>query len=95
MIYEHAELTIAAGRAAEFESAFAAVPAIFAQASGCQGVELRRCLEEGHYLLVVAWETLDDHTVGFRESELFAQWRAVVGPFFAEPPRVLHYAVVR
>ena len=95
MIYEHAQLTIAAGRATEFETAFERVPAVFAQAPGCHGVSLRRCVEEDHYLLVVEWETLEDHTVRFRESELFTQWRAIASPFFAAPPRVLHYAVVR
>jgi heme-degrading monooxygenase HmoA len=91
MIYEHAHLTIAPGREDEFEEAFEDVPAIFARAKGCRGVELRRSIENGSYLLVVAWETVTDHTIGFRESDLFLEWRAVAGPFFAEPPDVLHY----
>ena len=86
MICEHALITVTPGNADAFEAAFARAPAIFAQAGGCHGVELRRCLEEDHYLLIARWETLEDHTVGFRESPLFTQWRELVGPFFAEPP---------
>ena len=42
--------------------------------------------------MVIRWKTLEDHTVGFRTSPLFAEWRALVGPYFAEPPSVKHYA---
>ena len=44
------------------------------------------------FLLLVWWQTLEDHTVGFRESDGFVQWRAVLGPLFASPPAVEHYA---
>ncbi|MEX2263436.1 MAG: antibiotic biosynthesis monooxygenase, partial [Bryobacteraceae bacterium] len=51
--------------------------------------ELRRCIEtKGRYLLLVRWETLEAHTVGFRESPLFQQWRGVIGGFFDAPPQV-------
>ena len=95
MVYEYAKLTIAPGREAEFEAAFAEALAIFEQAHGCEGAELERCVESASYQLVVAWETLEDHTVGFRQSPLFDQWRGLVGEFFAAPPEVLHYAPVR
>ena len=45
------------------------------------------------FVLQIFWDTLEDHTVGFRESELFTQWRAIVGPFFAAPPQVEHFAL--
>jgi len=41
----------------------------------------------------IRWETLEDHTVGFREGPLFQEWRGLVGPYFAEPPVALHYEV--
>jgi quinol monooxygenase YgiN len=92
VIVEHATLEIEPGREAEFEAAFAAAPAIFAQAEGCHGVELRRCIEHpGRYLLFVTWDSVDHHMVTFRESPLFADWRALVGDFFATPPTVEHY----
>ncbi|MDQ6681173.1 MAG: antibiotic biosynthesis monooxygenase, partial [Pseudomonadota bacterium] len=46
------------------------------------------------YLLMIWWQTLENHTVDFRESPLFAQWRAIVGPYFAVPPQVEHFRVV-
>jgi hypothetical protein len=42
--------------------------------------------------LHLEWETLEDHTEGFRGGPLFAEWRAIIGPFFAEPPQVEHWA---
>ncbi len=46
------------------------------------------------FLLVISWETLEDHTVGFRGGDLFVEWRALIGPFFAEPPDVEHWLAV-
>ncbi|HVW48494.1 MAG TPA: antibiotic biosynthesis monooxygenase [Solirubrobacterales bacterium] len=95
MIVEHATLEIEPGREADFEAAFAAAPAIFAAVPGCHEVELRRCIENpGRYLLFVEWDDVEAHTVGFRQSPLFADWRALVGDFFAAPPAVEHYSRV-
>jgi heme-degrading monooxygenase HmoA len=96
MIYEHAILEIESGREAEFEAAFERAPAaIFAQARGCHGAELRRCIERpSRYELLVGWDDVAAHTEGFRESELFKEWRALVGGFFAAPPTVEHYEVI-
>lgn len=95
MIVELAQLTIIAGRESEFESVFRT--AISAPA-GCRGYlahELRRSIESpDRYVLRIEWETLEDHTVGFRGSPAFARWRAQVGPFFAVPPVVEHFAPV-
>jgi len=46
------------------------------------------------YLLLVEWETLDDHIVGFRQSDRFTEWRALIGPFFESPPMVDHVEAV-
>ena len=43
------------------------------------------------FVLQIFWDTLEDHTVGFRQSTLFTEWRAIVGPFFAAPPHVEHF----
>ncbi|MGW1026361.1 antibiotic biosynthesis monooxygenase family protein [Streptomyces sp. NPDC002577] len=92
MVVEHAELTVAAGREAEFEAAFDEGRKVLAEADGFRWAELLRCEERPQaYLLLVGWESVEAHTVGFRESERFQRWRAVVGPFFAEPPAVEHY----
>jgi heme-degrading monooxygenase HmoA len=95
MIFEHAVLPIQPGREAEFEAAFATARAIFARAEGCHGAELRRGIEEpSTYVLLVGWDTVEAHTVGFRESPLFGEWRAIAGGFFATPPTVAHYQPV-
>ncbi len=44
--------------------------------------------------LQIFWATLEDHTIGFRQSPAFADWRAIVGPFFASPPVVEHFELV-
>lgn len=93
MVIEHAELAITPGREAEFEAAFTRAHEIITQAPGCRWARIARQVENpGTYLLLVGWESVDAHMVDFRGSELFQQWRAVVGEFFAAPPAVTHYA---
>ncbi len=94
MIHEHALLSITPGREAEFEQMFAAsVPQVFAQSPGFVSIELHRSAERPSvFLLRVGWESVEAHTVEFRESPLFAEWRALAGPFFAEPPSVEHFS---
>ncbi len=92
MILEVAILTIKSAEAQKFEAAFPQAEKVIAQAKGYLSHELRRCIEtKGRYLLLVRWETLEAHTVGFRESPLFQQWRGVIGGFFSAPPQVEHY----
>lgn len=93
MITEHALITIQPGRQAEFEQQFPNAKAVISQASGFVDLHLHRGIEaENTYLLLIRWQTLEDHTVGFRQSALFQEWRAIIGPFFAAPPVVDHFA---
>ena len=96
MILELADIRIQPGQNAAFEAAIAsAASSIIAQAKGFQGYKINRGIESPErYVLQIFWDTLEDHTVGFRQSELFTQWRAVVGPFFAAPPVVEHFDLV-
>ena len=56
-------------------------------------IEMRQGIENREsFLLLVWWETLEDHNIGFRESQAFQEWRAVLGPLFASPPDVVHHA---
>ncbi len=48
----------------------------------------------GRFVLQVEWDNLEAHTVGFRQSPAFAEWRAIIGPYFAQPPHVEHFDVV-
>lgn len=92
VILERAIIHTDPSRSAEFEQAWREAIPIPASASGFVNAELLKGLETpGDYLLLIHWETLEDHTVGFRESDLFTQWRAKLGPFFADAPDVEHY----
>jgi heme-degrading monooxygenase HmoA len=95
MIVELAQLTITAGREEEFEEVFPKAIAVLATSHGYFSHELRRSVETpNRYVLRVEWATLEDHTVGFRGSPTFTQWRALIGPFFAAAPVVEHFQPV-
>jgi heme-degrading monooxygenase HmoA len=93
MILELADIRIAPGQQAAFEEAIArGLQTVISQAKGYQGAKVNRGVENPErYVLQIFWDSLEDHTVGFRESALFPQWRAIVGPFFAAPPQVEHF----
>lgn len=95
MIVEHAEFTIAEADAEKFEAAYAQAKELLAQTEGFQWAHMHRGIERpGGYLLLVGWESLEAHTVNFRESERFPRWRALIGPYFAADPKVEHYREV-
>lgn len=95
MITEIATITIDPSRAAEFEAAVRQAAPHFRGAEGCHGMALERVTENAAvYHLVVQWETVEHHTVKFRGSDGFKEWRALVGHFFAIPPVVIHTAPV-
>ncbi|MCW3007001.1 MAG: hypothetical protein JWP17_1627 [Solirubrobacterales bacterium] len=95
MIIERALMAITPGSEADFEAALAKAEDVLAQAKGFHGIRIARGVENpSTYLLLLEWDTVEDHTVGFRESELFAQWRALIGPYFAQAPAVEHYAEI-
>ncbi|MDP8986473.1 MAG: antibiotic biosynthesis monooxygenase [Pseudomonadota bacterium] len=95
MIVELAQLTIVPGREAAFEAVFPTAIAVLAASKGYLAHELRRSVETpNRYALRVEWATLEDHTIGFRGSPAFTQWRAYVGPFFGAPPAVEHFQPV-
>ena len=91
MVLEIARITVKPGLEGEFEDNVRRAVAIFARAAGCRGMELRRSIEKpGSYLLLVTWDTLENHTIDFRGSADFAEWRGLVGHCFAVPPEVEH-----
>jgi heme-degrading monooxygenase HmoA len=96
MILEVADIRIVPGKSAEFDAAVQrGAETVIARAKGFRGYKVNRGVESpDRYLLMIYWETLEDHTRGFRESPAFAQWRAIVGPFFAAPPAVEHFELV-
>ena len=95
MILEVATLQIKSAQTAAFEQAFAQAQRIIASMPGYQGHELQHCVEDDHqYVLLVRWNTLQDHTVGFRGSPEYQQWRTLLHHFYDPFPTVLHYNAV-
>ena len=96
MILEVVDILIQPGRQAEFDAAIVGgIRNVIAKAKGFCDYSLRQGIESPErYLLLIQWQTLEDHTVGFRESPAFAEWRAIVGPFFARPPQVEHFTLL-
>ena len=96
MILEVADIRIPAGKQAEFDAAIQrGVETVISKAQGFCGYKVNRGVESPErYLLMIYWATLEDHTVAFRQGPLFPEWRAIVGPFFAQPPAVEHFELV-
>ncbi len=96
MILEIADIRITPGQQAAFENALQrALDTVASQAQGMLGWSVNKGVESPErYMLQIRWATLEDHTVGFRQGPLFPAWRALIGPFFAQPPQVEHYALV-
>ena len=96
MILEIAEIRIAPGQQEAFDEAIQrALTTVATQARGMRGYKVNKGIESPErYVLQIFWDTLEDHTVGFRQGPLFAQWRAIIGPFFAQPPLVEHFDLV-
>ena len=96
MILELADIRIQPGRQADFDEAIQrGLTTVIARARGMKGWKVNRGIESPErYLLQIFWETLEDHTEHFRGGPLFAEWRAIVGPFFAAPPVVEHFNLV-
>lgn len=91
MILEIAQIDVKPGMEAEFERGVAKAEPLFRRAKGCTGMQLQRSAEKPQrYRLFVQWDTLENHTVDFRQSADFQSWRALVGHCFAGPPEVEH-----
>ena len=92
MILESAPLQVKPGQASAFEAAFREAQAIIASMPGYRSHELQRCLErEGHYLLLVRWDSVEAHEVGFRKSEGYQRWKQLLHHFYDPFPTVNHY----
>jgi heme-degrading monooxygenase HmoA len=92
-VLEVAILDVRPGQSSEFESAFGRAEAIIASAKGHISHELRRCLETpDRYILLVRWESLEDHTEGFRGSLQYQEWKRRLHHYYDPFPKVEHYA---
>ena len=95
MILEHALLPVRPGMHAAFEAAFARAKPLIAAMPGFRGLTLSRCVEDdATYLLLVEWDALEDHTMGFRGSPEYQEWRRLLHGFYDPFPTVLHFDAV-
>lgn len=91
MFLEIAQIDVKPGMEQEFESGVAKAAPLFRRAKGCRTMELMRSVEKPQrYRLFVRWETLENHTVDFRGSADFQEWRSLVSHCFASAPEVEH-----
>ncbi|PSL52573.1 heme-degrading monooxygenase HmoA [Saccharothrix carnea] len=95
MILEVAALDVRPGLEADFERAFEQAREVIAGSPGFVSLDLRRSVEHpSRYLLLVEWERLEDHTVGFRQGPLYPRWKALLHHFYDPFPTVEHYRAV-
>jgi heme-degrading monooxygenase HmoA len=95
MITEHALLPVAPGREREFEQAFESAQHLIAASPGFLDLALLRGIESpSTYLLLVHWESVNDHEVGFRHSAAYEEWRALLHHFYDPFPTVEHYVEI-
>lgn len=88
-------LNVKPEQADEFEAAFARAQAIISSMKGYIAHQLQRCVENGsRYLLLVQWQTLEDHTEGFRSSPQYQQWKRLLHHFYDPFPTVEHYEFI-
>lgn len=92
MILELAILNIKEGLSNEFEKNFKLASSIISAMKGYQYHQLKKCIEkEDQYILLVSWDTLEDHEIGFRQSSEYQEWKKLLHHFYEPFPEVLHY----
>lgn len=92
MILELATLNVIPGQESAFETAFSRAVLILTSMPGYISHELRRCIEHRNsYILLVRWQSLEDHTIGFRNSPEYQEWKALLHHFYDPFPTVEHY----
>lgn len=95
MILEVAMLQVKPGMKAEFENSFMLASKIISKMKGYLNHELKRCIEDTNkYVLLVQWETIEDHTIGFRGSEEYKEWKELLHHFYDPFPTVEHFEKV-
>jgi heme-degrading monooxygenase HmoA len=95
MILEIATLTVKPDQTAQFEAVFAIAAKIIANSPGYASHELQRCIERANgYVLLVRWRTLEDHTIGFRQSAPYLEWKALLHHFYDPFPTVEHFNLI-
>ena len=92
MILEMATLNIKKGQSVDFEKSFQEAQKIISSMKGYISHELKKCIEkDDKYILLVNWETIEEHEIGFRKSEEYQEWKALLHHYYEPFPTVEHY----
>jgi len=95
VILEVATLNIIEGKGPEFEKSFSEAQLIISSIQGYISHQLQKCIEvENRYILLVYWDSVESHTINFRESEIYSQWKALLHHYYDPFPIVEHYESV-
>ncbi len=96
MILEVAEFRIKPGTQADFDAAIKrGVETVIAKAKGYRGYKVQKGIDSPErYLLMIHWDTVENHTIDFRQSPAFQEWRAFVSSYFAAPPVAEHFSLL-
>jgi heme-degrading monooxygenase HmoA len=93
MVLEVADIEVTPGREDDFAAAYRGVREVLAGTPGCRSVRMTRGIESpSRFVLLVEWESVAAHEDNFRGTDRYGTWRAAIGPYFAAPPRVEHFA---
>jgi heme-degrading monooxygenase HmoA len=93
MIFEVGILNVRPGQESAFEETLRKARPLIAATPGFQSLQVHRCIETpNRYLLRVSWGSIEDHTVGFRQSDRFPEWRRLLHHYYEPPPVIEHYA---
>lgn len=96
MILEAVMLQVKQGMEEDYEVTFKKASSIISSMKGYISHELQRCMEQkGKYLLLVQWETLEDHVIGFRLSQEYQEWKALLHHYYDPFPTVEHFERIR
>jgi heme-degrading monooxygenase HmoA len=95
MVLEVVVLDVKRGQGPAFEAAFQQAAPIVARAPGYRSHELQKCIERpDRYVLLIRWDTLEAHTLGFRGSPDYQEWKRHLHHFYDPFPAVEHYQPV-
>jgi len=95
MVVEVALIDVNPGQEDDFAAAYGEARQILVSTTGCRSARMTRGIETPtRFILIVEWDSVAAHEENFRATDRFGQWRGLIGPYFAAPPRVEHFTDV-
>ncbi|WP_203961668.1 antibiotic biosynthesis monooxygenase family protein [Actinocatenispora thailandica] len=92
MVLEVGLIDVTTGSEDDFATAYRTARELLTDTPGCRSVRMTRGVESpSRFVLLVEWDSVEAHEKNFRASDRFARWRGLIGPYFAQPPRVEHF----